>query len=246
MEVGDFLIPLSLAIGGAALATPLVARTARALRIVDHPTDRGVSGRQGMPLAGGLAVATGFAVGLAVALRAHIESVTSDQLRGLILGATVIVFAGIADDRWGMKAWSKFLVQMVAAAIAISHGFAISHFTDPLTQTTFFLPGWSSWVVSVLWIVGITNALNLIDGLDGLATGVGAIIGATLTLIAWQAGHPLGVCIGVAPVRDAVGVPIGVGVAVTVASAGTAREPDQATAGREEQEKPSVHGAPSL
>ena len=104
-----------------------------------------------------------------------------------------------------MKAWSKFLIQIVAAAIAIGHGFEISHFTEPLTRTTFYLPVWLAWVVSTLWIVGITNAINLIDGLDGLAAGVGAIIGATLTLIAWQAGQPFGVCIGVALVGSLLG-----------------------------------------
>jgi UDP-GlcNAc:undecaprenyl-phosphate GlcNAc-1-phosphate transferase len=54
------------------------------------------------------------------------------------------------------------------------------------------------WPVSLLWIVGLTNALNLLDGLDGLAAGVGAIIAATLTVIAWQAGQPFGVFVGLA------------------------------------------------
>jgi UDP-GlcNAc:undecaprenyl-phosphate GlcNAc-1-phosphate transferase len=205
MQAGDFLIPLSLAIGGAVLATPLVARTARALRIVDHPTERGVSSRLGMPLAGGLAVATGFAIGLAAALHIQTEPIDPLQLRGLIVGATIIVLAGVCDDRFGMKAWSKFLVQAVAAGVAISHGFGIAHFTEPFTQTTFHLSEWSVWLVSMLWIVGITNAINLIDGLDGLATGVGAIIGLTLTVIAWQTGHPLGVCIGVSLVGALLG-----------------------------------------
>ena len=205
MEARDFIIPLSVAIAGAALATPLVARTARALGIVDQPSDRGISSRGGMPLAGGLAVAIGFAAGLAAALYALGESIPPNRLNGLVAGATVMIVAGICDDRWGMKAWSKFLVQTAAAAIAIAHGFEISHFTEPLTSTTFHLPVWLAWIVSTLWIIGITNALNLVDGLDGLASGVGAIIGATLTLIAWQAGQPLGVCIGVALVGSLLG-----------------------------------------
>ncbi|MFQ5415895.1 MAG: MraY family glycosyltransferase [Myxococcota bacterium] len=205
MDASDFTIPLSLAIVGAALATPLVSRTARALQIVDHPSDRGVSLRAGMPLAGGLAVAVGFGLGLASSLYVVRDFVSGNQLRGLIVGATVILFAGICDDRWGIKAWSKFAVQIVAAAIAIGHGFAIAHFTEPLTRETFYLPTWLSWVVSILWIVGITNAVNLVDGLDGLATGMGVIIGATLTLIAWQTGQYFGVCIGVALVGSLLG-----------------------------------------
>ena len=193
------------AIGGSALATPLVARTARALAIVDQPTDRGVSARRGMPLAGGLAVAIGFVAGFAAAWNAVGEIAPPRQLEGLVVGAVIMVIAGICDDRWGMNAWTKFLVQGVAAAVAITSGFAITHFTEPLTHTTFLLPTWLSWAVSLLWIVGITNAINLVDGLDGLASGVGAIIGATLTVIAWQAGQPVGVCVGIALVGALLG-----------------------------------------
>jgi UDP-GlcNAc:undecaprenyl-phosphate GlcNAc-1-phosphate transferase len=205
MELIDILIPLFIAVGGAALATPLVARTARALAIVDQPSERSVSFRGGMPLAGGLAVAIGFAAGFAVAWNQVGETETTRQLEGLVVGTVIMVIAGICDDRWGMNAWTKFLVQGVAAVVAIASGFAITHFTEPLTHTTFFLPTWLSWSVSLLWIVGITNAVNLVDGLDGLASGVGAIIGATLTVIAWQAGQPLGICVGVALVGALLG-----------------------------------------
>jgi UDP-GlcNAc:undecaprenyl-phosphate GlcNAc-1-phosphate transferase len=205
MEVRDLLIPLTVAIGGAALSTPLVARTARALAIVDRASDRGVSFRRGMPLAGGFAVAAGFAAGFAVALNAAGDAVSSVRLEGLLVGCVIMVIAGIFDDRFGMKAWSKFLVQGVAATVAIMSGFEITHFTDPFTRHTFFLPNWLAWMVSMFWIVGITNALNLVDGLDGLAAGVGAIIGATLTVIAWQAGQMFGVCIGIALVGALLG-----------------------------------------
>jgi UDP-GlcNAc:undecaprenyl-phosphate GlcNAc-1-phosphate transferase len=74
----------------------------------------------------------------------------------------------------------------------------MGHLTDPISRQTIFFPEPVVWVASTLWIVGITNAMNLIDGLDGLATGVGAIICATLTVILVQAGQPFGVCMGVA------------------------------------------------
>ena len=67
------------------------------------------------------------------------------------------------------------------------------------------LPRWLVWPASLLWIVGVTNALNLLDGLDGLAAGVGAIISATLTVIAWQAGEPFGVFLGLALVGALLG-----------------------------------------
>ena len=205
MEVREILIPLFVAFGAAALVTPFVVRAALALRIVDRPSERGVSTRSGMPLAGGFAVALGFSVGFAIALRMASGPVAPEQLRGLMVGAAIIVVAGICDDRWGMKAWSKFGIQVLAAGIAVASGFEIRHFTEPFTYTTFHLPEWFAWLVSVLWIVGITNAVNLVDGLDGLAAGVGALIAATLLVIALQSGQVLGVCIAVALVGALLG-----------------------------------------
>ena len=84
-------------------------------------------------------------------------------------------------------------------------GFEIARLSDPFALKVVDLPRWVVWPATLLWIVGITNAVNLLDGLDGLATGVGAIIGATLTLIAFHAGEPLGVCAGLALVGALLG-----------------------------------------
>jgi UDP-GlcNAc:undecaprenyl-phosphate GlcNAc-1-phosphate transferase len=193
------------AFGVSALVTPFVIRAARALRIVDRPSERGVSTRRGMPLAGGIAVALGFGAGFVIALRMASGPVELVQLRGLLIGATLMVIAGVCDDRWGMNAWLKFGVQILAAGIAVASGFEIRHFTEPFTYTTVYLPGWLAWLVSVLWIVGITNAINLADGLDGLASGIGALVGATLLVIALQGGQVFGVCIAVALVGALMG-----------------------------------------
>src|SRR5690606_19415720 len=89
-------------------------------------------------------------------------------------------------------------VQLLAAAVAISYGFRIDRITDPVSLTTWDLPAVVVWIASLTWIVGITNAMNLMDGLDGLATGLGAIIGVTLTWICWQADQMVGVFVGIA------------------------------------------------
>jgi UDP-GlcNAc:undecaprenyl-phosphate GlcNAc-1-phosphate transferase len=200
----EVLIVLVAAAGVAALATPPVARLARALGVVDRPSERGVSRRADMPLLGGLAVAAGFAVGLALALALGVGSFPR-QMGGLVFGGTLILLAGVYDDRFGMNAWWKFGAQIAAALIALGYGFQISHFTEPVTRTIVWLPAWLAIPLTGLWIVGITNALNLIDGLDGLASGVGAIIGATLTLIAWQTSQSVGFCLGIALVGALVG-----------------------------------------
>jgi UDP-GlcNAc:undecaprenyl-phosphate GlcNAc-1-phosphate transferase len=197
MEPLDIAIPVASAFAVAALATPLVGRFALAIGAVDRPSERGVNQRPNIPLCGGLAVAGGFAAGLlaALALAAHGPD---PRLRGLLLGGLVVVAMGLCDDRFSLNAWQKLSGQLLAAGIAIAHGFRFPYFTDPFTQQLVHLPEWLVWGVTALWIVGITNAMNLLDGLDGLAAGVGAIIAATLAAIATQGGQPLAVLAGIA------------------------------------------------
>ena len=89
--------------------------------------------------------------------------------------------------------------------MAITHGFEIFHFTNPFTGQLVQFPVWLVWVSTTFWIVAVTNALNLLDGLDGLASGVSAIMGTTLSIIAYQAGNPFGVLVGVALVGALLG-----------------------------------------
>jgi UDP-GlcNAc:undecaprenyl-phosphate GlcNAc-1-phosphate transferase len=96
-------------------------------------------------------------------------------------------------------------MEVVAAAIAIAYGFKIPHITEPISHTTLDVPNWLAYVLTVLWIVAVTNALNLVDGLDGLSAGLGAIIGATLVVICWQAEQWVGVIVGTALVGALVG-----------------------------------------
>ena len=198
MDAYLYLIPLAVAFGVSALMTPLVKRLAISVGITDHPSERSINHRPNMPLLGGMAVGLGFAVGLAVAIRQIEPVLPAGHLFALALGGALILATGIYDDRFGMNAWAKFSVQIVAAVLAIRFGYQIDHFTEPFFHTSFVLPMWLSWAVTILWIVAITNAINLVDGLDGLAVGVAAIIVATLTFLAAQAGEVFGVCMGVA------------------------------------------------
>jgi UDP-GlcNAc:undecaprenyl-phosphate GlcNAc-1-phosphate transferase len=198
MEALTCLIPLCLAFVVTIVSTPLVARAALALGVVDHPSERSVSRRTNMPLLGGLAVLAGVATGVCAAVWLTEELFYTQRLGGLLLGGLLVIALGVMDDQRGLGAWPKFMVQVVAASIAIASGFRVDHLVDPITMTSLSFPPWIAWLGTMLWIVGITNAVNLIDGLDGLAAGVGAIIGGTLTVIAWQAGSPLGVCVGLA------------------------------------------------
>jgi UDP-GlcNAc:undecaprenyl-phosphate GlcNAc-1-phosphate transferase len=195
-----------LALAVSALATPLVARLAINLGAIDRPDARKVNLRPNIPLLGGISVALGFFVGLAAAvLFAPDETGFRSHLEGLLLGGLVVLSLGALDDRWGLSALPKLLVQILAAGIAIAFGFQIDHLTDPISRQVWYLPTWAIWVVTTLWIVVVTNSINLMDGLDGLATGIAAIIGITLTFIAWQGNHVLGVVVGVSLVGALLG-----------------------------------------
>jgi UDP-GlcNAc:undecaprenyl-phosphate/decaprenyl-phosphate GlcNAc-1-phosphate transferase len=193
------------AAGVSASMTPLVINFATKAGAVDQPNDRKVSLRSQMPLWGGLAVATGCLSGLALAF-AVLDM--PDLLRSLIgfgSGSIVLVATGAWDDRFNLRPTAKLALQFVAAAIAIESGFRVDLFSNFLTEETVVVPWWLMWPVSLLWIVGVTNAMNLIDGLDGLSSGVGAIIAGTLTILCWQAGQWIGVIVGLSLLGSLIG-----------------------------------------
>jgi UDP-GlcNAc:undecaprenyl-phosphate/decaprenyl-phosphate GlcNAc-1-phosphate transferase len=199
-------LPLAIAFFAALALTPLAGRLATRIGAIDRPSARGVNQRPGMPLLGGLAVAAAFfAAMIAVDQVQRAEAADAARWLGLAAGGLLLVATGIWDDRYGMNAAPKLTMQLIAASIAIASGFEISRFSNPLTTEVVELPRWIVWPASLLWIVGVTNALNLLDGLDGLAAGVGVIIGATLTAIAWQAGQPFAVFLGLALVGALLG-----------------------------------------
>jgi len=201
----SILLSFGAAIAVSALATPIVSRVARAFAVVDCPNERKVNRRTNIPLLGGLAVALGCFVGLAVGVNLEAGLEAEGHLEGLFLGGAVLLAIGAFDDKHALGARPKFLAQLLAASIAMFYGYQIDHVTEPFTGTKIDFPNWLSWILTVLWIVGVTNAINLIDGLDGLATGVSAIIGATLTLVCWQLGLPIGVLMGVSLVGGLLG-----------------------------------------
>ena len=148
------------------------------IKAVDIPKDARRMHKVPIPRAGGLAIFAGFLVSSLLFLP------MTGQFRAILLGALLLVVLGIIDDVVALDAKIKFVGQIVAALIPALSGVVISGFVNPFSESNYFSLGIFSIPVTILWIVGITNAVNFIDGLDGLACGVSAIATITMFIIA--------------------------------------------------------------
>ncbi len=179
-QIGVVAAALAVALVVAFISTPVVKNIAHRVGAVDVPKDNRRMHNHPIPRMGGLAIFFGFILSTLVFVKMN------DQLRGMLLGAVIIVVLGIFDDIYSLKASFKFVVQIVAALIAALSGNLISALSNPniFSQNPTWELGWLAWPVTIIWIVAITNAVNLIDGLDGLACGVSTISSMTMLVIA--------------------------------------------------------------
>jgi UDP-GlcNAc:undecaprenyl-phosphate GlcNAc-1-phosphate transferase len=128
---------------------------------------------------GGLAIYISFVMGVNL----YNGILTKSQL-GIIIGATIIVVGGMIDDIKDLRPKYKVLIQVIAAICLLQSGVEISILTNPFREIYPYLNiGWISIPVTIIWIVGVTNAFNLIDGLDGLAAGIAFISSVTLMIV---------------------------------------------------------------
>src|SRR3989442_4022898 len=160
-----------LAVLTTALLTPLLIRLGWRLNVLDLPGVRKVH-RDPMPRLGGLAIFCGFILSLAGGFAISGSEVTllgrvDYNWIGFLVGAVLVVACGIVDDVRGLGATSKFTVQSIAATICYYSGFRMTVLGNPFGGE--FHLGVLSFPFTLLWVVGITNAVNMIDGLDGLA-----------------------------------------------------------------------------
>ncbi|MCF2596102.1 MraY family glycosyltransferase [Pseudoflavonifractor phocaeensis] len=188
----------------ALISTPVVKSLAFKVGAVDVPKDNRRMHDHPIPRMGGLAIFFGFILSVLIFLP------LTKQLRGMLMGGVIIVILGIFDDIYALPAKPKFLVQIVAALFAVMAGNRIYILSNIniFSSEPYWELGWLSIPISVLWIVAITNAVNLIDGLDGLACGVSTISSMTLLVIALIVSEPdvailmaalAGACIGFLP-----------------------------------------------
>ncbi|WP_054694998.1 glycosyltransferase family 4 protein [Syntrophomonas palmitatica] len=165
---------------------PRVIKLAFRLGAVDSPDQRKVHSRT-MPRMGGTAIFLAFMITMIVCM--HISGKYGSSFAGMLYGAALIFAVGLLDDIFQLSPLVKLSGQIIAAAIAIYGGLVVHFVANPFDG--FLQLGYFAIPVTFLWIVGITNAINLIDGLDGLAAGVSVLAAVTMGIIAIIKGQPL-------------------------------------------------------
>lgn len=180
--------------------TPIVRVLAIKIKAIDIPTDNRRMHHKPIPRIGGLAIFLAFLI-------ATISFCKPDRdMMTILIGGGTLVLLGILDDVYRLNAFIKLAVQIVVALFAVSQGITIDFIGFGGDYISF---GMWSVPITVLWIVGLTNAVNFIDGLDGLACGVSVISSISLFLVMLLSGSSsshclitallIGACLGFMP-----------------------------------------------
>ena len=172
----QYVVPFIIALVVSYLLTPGVKKVAIKVGAVDRPNARKVHTHV-IPRLGGLAIYIGFMAAVLFCVPLHHE------LIGMLLGCTAIVAIGIWDDICNIPARVKLVGQIAAACIPVAFGIQIEWLTNPFGDIL-VLPEVIAIPVTIFWIIGFTNTVNLIDGLDGLAAGVAFIASISMFLLA--------------------------------------------------------------
>lgn len=179
-----FVVVFFVALISTLILTPAVRKIAYSVGALDTPSERKIHNYP-IPRAGGVSLYFGFILAIFSAFplaNLHGRGIDPALLIGVLLGATLIMILGLLDDLNNIKAWIKFICQIGIVLLVMLFGIKITFVTNPFDS---LIPlGLLSFPLTLIWIVGITNSINLIDGLDGLAAGVAAICGLALFVVA--------------------------------------------------------------
>lgn len=200
----DHVLAFMIALGVALFLTPVVISFARRTGALDAPDARKVHVRP-IPRIGGIGIYAAFMVSVLVQMSiSDFSPEIMTSLWGLLAGGTIIVAIGIIDDYRDLPAKVKLLGQILAACVlVIGFDVRIDVITDPLGD--FIYLEYFAIPATIFWVVGLTNTVNLIDGLDGLAAGVSSIAAVTIFLVAMEEGIPFVAMITAALAGAAIG-----------------------------------------
>lgn len=174
--------------------TPVVIKVGPKLGFLDIPKDNRRMHKRPMPIAGGIAIYIAATVAILVFIPLN------KNILSLIIGSTIILISGLLDDKYSISPKAKIAFQLAAGLMIALSGSQIEFFTNIISTKEVVWLKYLSIPVTLFWICGITNTVNLIDGLDGLAAGVSLISAVSLMCIALKMNH-----VAVAIIAAAVG-----------------------------------------
>jgi UDP-GlcNAc:undecaprenyl-phosphate GlcNAc-1-phosphate transferase len=178
------------------VATPFVKKLAIRWGVVDQPDHRKVHTRI-MPRMGGLAIYAAYVVAFFLFVPKTSEAI------GIFIGGSIIVLTGALDDKYQLSPKMKMLGQLIASAIVIAFGLKVDFINLPFNGQINF--AWLSIPITLFWLVGVTNAVNLIDGLDGLAAGVSGIAVTAIMIMSFLMGNTLSLILSVILLGSVIG-----------------------------------------
>lgn len=183
--------------------TPVIRRLSLKMKWLDYPGRRRIN-KKPMPRGGGIAIYAGFVAALLVFALSNKMMIDKYKFYGLLGGSFIIALVGLLDDVIGLTPRRKLFYQVCAAMVAYISGYSIIKVSTPLGGAL-HAPALISMLLTVFWIVGFTNAINLLDGLDGLAAGVVAIIAGSLFFAALKSGYSVLAVLALALCASALG-----------------------------------------
>ena len=180
----NFLVPFFAAFILTFVQMPFVIKLAKKMGFIDVPKDGRRVHNKPIPVGGGIAMVISVTILMLVFLK------VDKALIMAIISSLIIALSGLYDDKYDLSPKLKFGFQILAAIVLISGGMKIEFFTNPFdSQDALFILNMLSIPVTIFWVCGITNTINLIDGLDGLASGVSMICAISMFFIPYQMGR---------------------------------------------------------
>jgi len=184
--VESAIIAIIIAFFGSFLFTPFVRKLAIKFGVIDQPDERRVHATP-TPRWGGLAIYAAFILAVATAVAIDQRVGFDRQLLGVLLGGTLVAIAGILDDKYDFSPVLQIVSIVAGGSVLIYFGGIISYINKPFGPGFWWFKLWLAVPITLIWIIGVTKTVDLMDGLDGLAAGICAIASATLFVMSIQA-----------------------------------------------------------
>jgi len=155
------------------IINPFLIKLSHSIGLLDHPDEARKHHKKPVALSGGSSIYLAFIATMLFNFHFSLE------VKAILIASSLIFFVGLADDRWGLSANFRLAIQLIASFIVILYGVRVTFVPD-------FLGGIvTETIITIIWLIGITNSMNFIDGMDGVASGSGVIYGIFFAIVAF-------------------------------------------------------------